>query len=736
MAIRVPTGQRVAPGQIQGQAQPVDGSRGAVAAGQQLQQTGEALSKIGAHLSQVRIEQLERVNETKVNAALAESQTAAVNFQRQYSELRGANAMPDALDGQTLTDKYLGDFDRNLSEIAQAHSLNEVQLERFRARSQPMRTSFYEASTKYEAAQFDAYAKETYETGVSSFTEGMVANYQNPEMFEVAKANLAEVTLSEAKRLGLSPEAAGQALAKNIGDAITTVVENNMLTDPIGMRDLVDRNRDTILPSQAAVLDNKVGAQLDDIDARGWLQSRLEGTTPTPGDPGSGSSSPLPSVRVETTMPIAGASLPTDPGKDFGPRASFRTSNGQSASSDHDGVDFSAAAGTPVRAVRGGKVVRAGQNGGYGNWVEVELADGSRVGYAHLQDFNVKEGDILAPGQTLGRVGSTGNSTGPHLHLRYRGANGEKVDPANLFTDAPQVTTAAAGEQAARAGGTMPTRGQLIAEANAMYGNNPRRRAAAISAINEHFTETDRAEREIKDNAIDAAYAYIAQNRTMPPAAMLGDVPARNLPTLQNYLEAITAPPTRKSDESTMLTLLGDPSLWKDMSPVDFTARYGRNLSAGDLESFVRSLGSEANKTAQSAQDLNMSEFSSVYTEQLGLSGIRDVPKEDRDIQSATLLQTRARDYVLAKQRAVGRALTREEMGAEINRAVSAMAWERPAGWLPWHNREQGYVSSYSTMPVNIRNDVRRELRDAGIRNPTEDQIFTRYLEKRLPTQR
>jgi flagellar protein FlgJ len=86
----------------------------------------------------------------------------------------------------------------------------------------------------------------------------------------------------------------------------------------------------------------------------------------------------------------------------------------------HKGIDIAAASGTPIGAAAEGTVVFAGRNKGYGNMVMVEHADGRRTLYAHASRLFVKAGDQVRRGQTIAAVGSTGHSTGPHLHFEVR----------------------------------------------------------------------------------------------------------------------------------------------------------------------------------------------------------------------------------------------------------------------------------------------------------------------------
>ena len=94
----------------------------------------------------------------------------------------------------------------------------------------------------------------------------------------------------------------------------------------------------------------------------------------------------------------------------------------------HAGVDFVAPSGTPVVSARAGRVVWAAALGSFGNTVVVRHREGVRTLYAHLARFDVDLLDRVSTGTRLGLVGSTGNSTGPHLHFEVR-LRGAAVDP-------------------------------------------------------------------------------------------------------------------------------------------------------------------------------------------------------------------------------------------------------------------------------------------------------------------
>ena len=98
----------------------------------------------------------------------------------------------------------------------------------------------------------------------------------------------------------------------------------------------------------------------------------------------------------------------------------------------HTGLDFRAETGDPARATAAGTVTIAGWNAGYGKMVEVDHGNGIATRYAHLSAVDVSVGDPIRIGQVVGKVGSTGRSTGPHLHYETR-VDGDPVDPQKFL---------------------------------------------------------------------------------------------------------------------------------------------------------------------------------------------------------------------------------------------------------------------------------------------------------------
>jgi murein DD-endopeptidase MepM/ murein hydrolase activator NlpD len=113
----------------------------------------------------------------------------------------------------------------------------------------------------------------------------------------------------------------------------------------------------------------------------------------------------------------------------YGPR----TPPTPTASSFHHGIDIVASEGTPIHASADGQVVSAAPNSSFGNLTTISHANGFRTLYAHQSRFGVSAGATVTQGQVIGYVGTTGNSTGPHLHFEVHDASGSPIDPMKVI---------------------------------------------------------------------------------------------------------------------------------------------------------------------------------------------------------------------------------------------------------------------------------------------------------------
>ena len=176
----------------------------------------------------------------------------------------------------------------------------------------------------------------------------------------------------------------------------------------------------------------------------GTFEAALSGERPESWTPTHDGLSMLDALdRTRAGAPASGAAFVTP--------AAGRTSSGFGTRVDpmghasgefHPGLDIAAVTGTPVVAAAAGQVVHAGPAGTYGNMIAIRHADGTETRYAHLSAVGVAVGDQVAAGAPIGAVGSTGRSTGPHLHFEVR-KDGKAVDP-RPYLQAPGATVKSA----------------------------------------------------------------------------------------------------------------------------------------------------------------------------------------------------------------------------------------------------------------------------------------------------
>lgn len=188
--------------------------------------------------------------------------------------------------------------------------------------------------------------------------------------------------------------------------------------------------------------------------------------TPTPAKPGAPSAprGPSPGAPAQT---YTGGILPSTklgPGPDS--RAGDRKHPLTGQVRFHAGNDYPMDPGTPITVLKGGKVTRSEVNGsmtsGYGNLIEIQHPDGSKSVYAHLNQRNVLVGDTIKPGTVIGTVGSTGGSTGPHLHFEYDNPNGQ--------TERSWQTINSKADQIFRFGNVKPSQTYKLALKNGKEG--------------------------------------------------------------------------------------------------------------------------------------------------------------------------------------------------------------------------------------------------------------------------
>ncbi|OAH12494.1 M23 family metallopeptidase [Streptomyces jeddahensis] len=253
-----------------------------------------------------------------------------------------------------------------------------------------------------------------------------------------ATAPSAAVQSVSGKSVTAAPVAAKSAAAKTYtvkqGDCLASIAREQKVAG--GWKKLYKDNRKVI------------GA--DPAKIRAGLKLVVAGQAPASGDSASAAASTTTAAKTSTASTAPEAATTATPAANTATNPAATTTSAFSApipgatistpyhqagsmwsSGYHTGVDFIAPTGTSLKAVGAGTVVSAGWAGAYGNQVVIKLSDGMYAQYAHLSALSVSAGQTVTAGQQIGLSGSTGNSTGPHLHFEIRTTPdyGSDVDP-------------------------------------------------------------------------------------------------------------------------------------------------------------------------------------------------------------------------------------------------------------------------------------------------------------------
>ncbi len=218
------------------------------------------------------------------------------------------------------------------------------------------------------------------------------------------------------------------AMAKKVGEMQARVVQLEALTERVSQLAGVPMPASAkTVPGQGGAL---VGARSLSIEELRQTLADLEAVSNSKADLLTVMESRLFDQKIAKVM------LPTAqpvPGSHLGSHFGFRIDPITGRSALHTGLDFQADPGTPILAAAGGVVVVQEYHAAYGNMVEIDHGNGLVTRYAHALTTAVKKGDLIKRGQKIATVGSTGRSTGPHLHFEVL-ADGTPQDPQKFLT--------------------------------------------------------------------------------------------------------------------------------------------------------------------------------------------------------------------------------------------------------------------------------------------------------------
>lgn len=342
--------------------------------------------------------------------------------------------------------------------------------------------------------------------------------YDQPEAFGKALSVVKAKAMAEAAFAGHSADVQAEYAKGKYGEAVAGAIRTALAGEKVDQAQAIYKNfggealpfaiRNQVMAELAAPLfKRQVGAIVEAAQAGSqqppaqdengnWIVPKV--ATPAPG-------SGAPSATYQ--MPVAGGRV-TSTFSDHQERGSA-------------GVDLAAPLNTPIKSIAVGTVVGVGNDDRSGNYVMVRHPDGTTSSYSHLGNVSVKDGDDVNANTVLGTVGLTGHTTGAHVHLRVRDADGKDVDPMKVL-GGKAGTYASATAPGSTA---FPDETKVLANIDAM-GLPPEIRDAAKSMATEKYRQAHAAQNQAYSDAADKVqewvsnYALAHGNQYPDPAAI------------------------------------------------------------------------------------------------------------------------------------------------------------------------------------------------------------------------
>lgn len=311
-----------------------------------------------------------------------------------------------------LYDEMIADKEK---ELVEAERLEKEQLDRYRSRVRAMEEN---GSLGYLALILKTTSLGELLTAMDDIGEIMESDKELEDAYIAARKNTEEVKAEyeeyradiNAKQDVLRAEQA--ELEKDIEEAINLIldIQNNL--------EERQAEYDEIMAAEDAA-----NANIDKLVAELEAQRRAEQANNGGGSSGAGSGANSTSSFI---WPVASYVYVSSR---FGQRVHPITGEIK----NHTGIDIASNQGTTIYAADGGTITLAAWNGGYGNCVMIDHGNGYVTLYGHMSSIAVSQGQTVSQGDTIGYVGSTGNSTGPHLHFEVL-KNGTRIDPEQFFS--------------------------------------------------------------------------------------------------------------------------------------------------------------------------------------------------------------------------------------------------------------------------------------------------------------
>lgn len=339
---------------------------------------------------------------------------------------------------------------------------------------------------RYSQGQAVNFAKTQSTARIQNATDNYIRFVDDPDRGPAELATIRSEITAQASLLGLQDAGVIRAMQDDaLSKAHAGVVEAKAVNDPVAAMQYLEKHRDEIDEATQLGLDRQLHPALVQRDAEGIADMALGLAAPG---------------VVQSDVDGKSVILAPPTGKrssNFG----YRTDPIDGKKKFHSGWDIPGADGAPAGAAGDGVVAFAGQRGGYGNMVIVRHPDGTETRYAHLSRIDVKNGQTVKRGDAVGGIGSTGRSTGPHLHFEVV-RNGRAVDPASA---SGQSVGNSSGTPSGSSPGDLGAQLAWVDRYAKEKGLSDDVRRASRAEVERRYALNDRVIRERQDQEKDAA---------------------------------------------------------------------------------------------------------------------------------------------------------------------------------------------------------------------------------------
>lgn len=704
---------------------------------------GRAIAQAGAQLSDVA-DQWERINVVYDEAAAKRVDNEAMlrlgELRRKAMSTKGFDAQAARTDYEEQARKIKDELAGNLKNDRQKFLFTTAYDSRFTADLD--RIANHADSEVRTAAIGESTARAT------NFKDRAIDMRDDPEEFERSLTTGENEIRSAAALQGMGEADTALAVAKYRSGVYTSAAE--AIDDVLEKEDYINRNASSILPEDETRLRQKIKPALGEarldvaegmvLEELGLIRAERAAETFT-GQPGDQpDDAPLreqqEQVAATRSDPLRGKGRKTS---DMGARKDPFT--GQTRT--HAGADYAAPEGTPVFPVAPGKVIEAGPKGGYGNYVKVQHADGRVTAYAHLRNINVKKGETIDAEDVIGGVGSTGRSTGPHLHLEVFGPNGKRVDPETqkwAVGDLPRYKPDRVDkEEYYEAARRIAIRENMDM---AQYNGLLRRMDAHVARQDDLLQREEEAQRRIAEEAVAAIEATGGELTSVEQIPNFGSLPASTQSAYRNLIKQNRAEAAKVEAYGDTFLTLDEMASRADTQDQFLTLNideFADRLTKAErgrlkkMQNDIRTGGGAQSRVA--VEKSRVRTMINQYAPDVGIeTGNSTKAKSKENRARAAKLQSLVEAEVAEEQRQKNRPLTDPELDAIVRKNVAPVL-VKEAGFFGQREVEKPFFElrgvagarGRPTMPASIQRKIIADYKAVYGRNPSLEQQLDIY---------